>query len=123
MSRKANIICTVICIVIMSFLAGMAFFGIVKYNTEKEKENALKDYESVHQSPSYEAPSDSTENGDTTDENNTLGNIPAIKDDPKLPAVKDDPDIDVSEMTKNQEAEVVDSKVECDVKEIATNEE
>ena len=49
--------------------------------------------------------------------------IPAIKEDPKLPDVQGKPIIDVEEMTRNAEAEVVDSKVEYGTKEADTHEE
>ena len=49
--------------------------------------------------------------------------IPAIKEDPKLPDVQGTPIIDVEEMTRNPEAEVVDSKIEYGTKEADTHEE
>lgn len=49
--------------------------------------------------------------------------IPSIKDDPQLPDVQGQPSIDVSEMTRNPEAEVVDSKIEYDTKEADTDAE
>ena len=49
--------------------------------------------------------------------------IPAIKEDPKLPDVQGKPVIDVEEMTRNPQAEVVDSKIEYGTKEADTHEE
>ena len=49
--------------------------------------------------------------------------IPPIKDNPTLPDVQGTPVIDVEEMTRNPNAEVVDSKIEYGTKEADTNEE
>lgn len=49
--------------------------------------------------------------------------IPPIKDNPTLPDVQGKPVIDVEEMTRNPNAEVVDSKIEYGTKEANTNEE
>lgn len=46
---KANIICAVICIVATLALVGLAVFGIVKNNIEKEREAALNEYQQAQQ--------------------------------------------------------------------------
>ena len=123
--NKANIICTVICIVIMLALVGLAVFGIVKHNIEKKREAALNEYQQAQQqtgNPQDETSDNHETDGvdDTTEPEET---IPSIKDDPTLPDVQGQPSIDVGEMTKNPEAEVVDSKIEYGTKEGGSSDE
>jgi hypothetical protein len=112
---KANVICAVIGIVVTLALVGLAIFGIVKSNhfTENEKqrmEEALS-----------ERNNQNTENTDSNKESENTGGdltvIPSIKEDPKLPDVKEQPNIDVGEMTRKTEAEVVGSEIEYGTKE------
>lgn len=112
---KANVICAVIGIVVTLALVGLAIFGIVKSNhfTEKEKqrmEEALS-----------ERNNQNTENTDSNKESENTGgdltDIPSIKEDPKLPDVKEQPNIDVGEITRKTEAEVVGSEIEYGTKE------
>lgn len=122
--NKANIVCAVICAVITAALIGLAVFGIVKNNIEKEREKTLNEYEQVQQDNN--AHYDETDNTDTpeqTDKNEPSETIPGIKDDPTIPDVQGQPNIDVGEMTRNPEAEVVDSKVEYGTKEADANAE
>ena len=119
---KANIICTVICIVITLALVGLAVFGIVKHNIEKEREAALNEYQQAQQTDNHEhETSDNHDTDNTAETTEPAETIPSIKDDPQLPDVQGQPSVDVGEMTKNPEAEVVDSKIEYGTKESGTN--
>lgn len=116
--KKTNIICMVICIVISIALAGLVVFGVMKNNIEEAREEALNEYEQAQQE--NKQPQDEhndTEKTEQTDKIETTETIPAIKDDQTIPEVQGQPNIDVGEMTRNPEAEVVDSKVEYDTKE------
>lgn len=120
--NKANIICTVICIIITLALVGLAFFGIVKHNIEKEREAALNEYQQAQQTDNHEhETSDNHDTDNTAETTEPAETIPSIKDDPQLPDVQGQPSVDVGEMTKNPEAEVVDSKIEYGTKESGTN--
>ena len=118
---KANIICTVTCIIITLALVGLAIFGIVKNNNSAEDEKQ-KIEEALN-----ERDNQNTENTDTNREsentNGDLTDIPSIKDDPSLPDVQGQPNIDVGEMTRNPEAEVVGSEIEYGTKESGTDAE
>ena len=119
---KANIICTVICIIITLALVGLAIFGIVKHNIEKEREAALNEYQQAQQTDNHEhETSDNHDTDNTAETTEPAETIPSIKDDPQLPDVQGQPSVDVGEMTKNPEAEVVDSKIEYGTKESGTN--
>lgn len=122
---KANIICTVICIVVTLALVGLAVFGIVRNNIEKEREAALNEYQQAQQQTDNHEheTSDNHDTDNTTETTEPEETIPSIKDDPQLPDVQGQPSIDVSEMTRNPEAEVVDSKIEYDTKEADTDAE
>lgn len=122
---KANIICTVICIVITLALVGLAVFGIVKHNIEKEREAALNEYQQAQQQTGnhQDETSDNHETDGANDTTEPEETIPSIKDDPTLPDVQGQPSIDVGEMTKNPEAEVVDSKIEYGTKEGGSSDE
>ena len=121
--NKANIICAVICIVVTLALVGLAAFGIVKHNIEKEREAALNEYQQAQQQTDNHEheTSDNHDTDNTTEMTEPAETIPSIKDDPQLPDVQGQPSIDVGEMTKNPEAEVVDSKIEYGTKESGTN--
>ena len=120
--NKANIICTVICIIITLALVGLAVFGIVKHNIEKEREAALNEYQQAQQTDNHEhETSDNHDTDNTAETTEPAETIPSIKDDPQLPDVQGQPSVDVGEMTKNPEAEVVDSKIEYGTKESGTN--
>ena len=120
--NKANIICAVICIIITLALVGLAVFGIVKNNIEKEREADLNEYQQAQQTDNHEHETSNNHDTDnTTEMTEPAETIPSIKDDPQLPDVQGQPSIDVGEMTKNPEAEVVDSKIEYGTKEGGTN--
>ena len=118
---KANIICTVICIVITLALVGLAVFGIVKNNINNDENNQkIEDArnEEIKQNTDETDGNEESENtgGDLTD-------IPSIKEDPSLPDVQGQPNIDVGEMTRNPEAEVVGSEIEYGTKESGSDAE
>ena len=118
---KANIICTVICIVITLALVGLAVFGIVKNNINNDENNQkIEDArnEEIKQNTDEADGNEESENtsGDLTD-------IPSIKEDPSLPDVQGQPNIDVGEMTRNPEAEVVGSEIEYGTKESGSDAE
>ena len=118
---KANIICTVICIVITLALVGLAVFGIVKNNINNDENNQkIEDArnEEIKQNTDKTDGNEESENtsGDLTD-------IPSIKEDPSLPDVQGQPNIDVGEMTRNPEAEVVGSEIEYGTKESGSDAE
>ena len=122
--NKANIICAVICIVVTLALVGLAVFGVVKNNIDKNREEALNGQQQEQQQTDNHdhETSDSTDTDETTENTEPEDTIPSIKDDLELPDVQGKPSIDVSEMTKNPEAEVVDSKIEYGTKEADSNE-
>ena len=110
-----------ICIIITLALVGLVIFGIVKNNHSAEDEKQ-KIEEALN-----ERDNQNTENTDTNREsentNGDLTDIPSIKDDPSLPDVQGQPNIDVGEMTRNPEAEVVGSEIEYGTKESGTDAE
>jgi hypothetical protein len=113
--NKANIICTVICIVITLALVGLAIFGIVKNNINNDEYN--QKIEDARNEENKQNPNQTDENKESENTNGDLTDIPSIKDDPSLPDVQGKPTIDVGEMTRNPEAEVVGSEIEYGTKE------
>ena len=119
--RKANIICTMICIVITLALVGLAIFGIVKSNINNDENN-----QKIEDANNEENKQITNETGANKESENTSGDhidIPSIREDPKLPEEQGQPNVDVEEMTRKTEAEVVYSKVEYETKESVTNAE
>lgn len=118
---KANIICTVICIVITLALVGLAVFGIVKNNINNDENN-----QKIEDARNEEIKQNTNETDGNEESENTSGDltdIPSIKEDPSLPDVQGQPNIDVGEMTRNPEAEVVGSKIEYGTKESGSDAE
>ena len=118
---KANIICTVICIVITLALVGLAVFGIVKNNINNDENN-----QKIEDARNEEIKQNTDETDGNEESENTSGDltyIPSIKEDPSLPDVQGQPNIDVGEMTRNPEAEVVGSEIEYGTKESGANAE
>ena len=118
---KANIICTVICIVITLALVGLAVFGIVKNNINNDENN-----QKIEDARNEEIKQNTDETDGNEESENTSGNltdIPSIKEDPSLPDVQGQPNIDVGEMTRNPEAEVVGSEIEYGTKESGSDAE
>ena len=118
---KANIICTVSCIVITLALVGLAVFGIVKNNINNDENN-----QKIEDARNEEIKQNTNETDGNEESENTSGDltdIPSIKEDPSLPDVQGQPNIDVGEMTRNPEAEVVGSEIEYGTKESGTDAE
>lgn len=118
---KANIICTVICIVITLALVGLAIFGIVKNNINNDENN-----QKIEDARNEEIKQNTDETDGNEESENTSGDltdIPSIKEDPSLPDVQGQPNIDVGEMTRNPEAEVVGSEIEYGTKESGSDAE
>lgn len=118
---KANIICTVICIVITLALVGLAVFGIVKNNINNDENN-----QKIEDARNEEIKQNTDETDGNKESENTSGDltdIPSIKEDPSLPDVQGQPNIDVGEMTRNPEAEVVGSEIEYGTKESGSDAE
>ena len=118
---KANIICTVICIAITLALVGLAVFGIVKNNINNDENN-----QKIEDARNEEIKQNTDETDCNEESENTSGDltdIPSIKEDPSLPDVQGQPNIDVGEMTRNPEAEVVGSEIEYGTKESGSDAE
>ena len=118
---KANIICTVICIIITLALVGLAVFGIVKNNINNDENN-----QKIEDARNEEIKQNTDETDGNEESENTSGDltdIPSIKEDPSLPDVQGQPNIDVGEMTRNPEAEVVGSEIEYGTKESGSDAE
>ena len=118
---KANIICTVICIVITLALVGLAVFGIVKNNINNDENN-----QKIEDARNEEIKQNTNETDGNEESENTSGDltdIPSIKEDPSLPDMQGQPNIDVGEMTRNPEAEVVGSEIEYGTKESGSDAE
>ena len=118
---KANIICTVICIVITLALVGLAVFGIVKNNINNDENN-----QKIEDARNEEIKQNTDETDGNEESENTSGDltdIPSIKEDPSLPDVQGQPNIDVGEMMRNPEAEVVGSEIEYGTKESGSDAE
>lgn len=118
---KANIICTVVCIVVTLALVGLAVFGIVKNNINNDENN-----QKIEDARNEENKQNTNETDGNEERENTSGDltdIPSIKEDPSLPDVQGQPNIDVGEMTRNPEAEVVGSEIEYGTKESGSDAE
>ena len=118
--NKSNIICAVICIAITLALVGGAIIGVVSNsnNNEAEKHNT----EENTNDDKMQTPDGTDGNKESENTSGDFTDIPSLRDDPRLPDVQGEPNIDVGEMTKNPEAEVVDSKIEYGTKEADSNE-
>ncbi len=118
--NKTNVIVTVIIVAVTLALVALAVFGIVRKTIDDRNNQYLE--EQRQEQMNTETDDHATET-DETDEGDTTPTIPDIKDTPTIPETGDKPDIDVSEMTRNPEAEVVDSSVEYGTKEVDSNAE
>ena len=99
----------------------MAIFGIVKNNINNDDYN-----QKIEDARNEEIKQNTDETDGNEESENTSGDltdIPSIKDDPSLPDVQGQPNIDVGEMTRNPEAEVVGSEIEYGTKERGTDAE
>ena len=122
MNKKGYLIVTVICGLTLLAAIGVGVYDFFN-GTDNPPGEVPAETETVG-----EVDSDTTDtvwNDETVSESEDTeaDTIPAIKEDPKLPDVQGKPIIDVEEMTRNPNAEVVDSKIEYGTKEADTNEE
>ena len=116
---KANIICSVICLVVTLAIVGGTVVGILVNSTNNE--GKTPNTEETTNDENKQNTNETDENKDSESTEGDLTDIPSIREDPKLPDVQGQPSVDVGEMTKNPEAEVVDSKVEYGTKESDAN--
>ena len=117
---KANIICMVICIVVTLALVGGAVVGVLNNCTNEEKNPNTEEISNDSNKQNTDETDDKKESVST---NSDLTDIPSIREDPELPNVQGQPNINIGEMTRNPEAEVVDSEIEYGTKESGTNAE
>lgn len=121
MNRKGYLIAIAICGTTLLSAVGVGVYSLISGSDNPPS------VETQETDPGAETDSDTStiEEGETVPEpdETEAETIPAIKEDPKLPDVQGKPIIDVEEMTRNPEAEVVDSKVEYGTKEADTHEE
>jgi hypothetical protein len=122
MNKKGYLIVTVICGLTLLAAIGTGVYDLFN-GTDNPPGEVTAETETVS-----EVDSDTTDtvwNDETVSESEDTeaDTIPAIKEDPKLPDVQGKPVIDVEEMTRNPNAEVVDSKIEYGTKEADTHEE
>ena len=121
MERKTKMICVAVCAVVLIAILVM----VIVMAGRKDPVEAISDTETV-ETTEPEATEENTET-DTMEEGNTENTDdttetqketnPPIKDDPVLPSETEEPDIDVSQMTRHPEPEVVDGKIEYETKE------
>lgn len=118
---KANIICMVLCIVVTLALVGGAVVGVLNNSTNNEGKNP--NTVEISNDSNKQNTNETDDNKESESTNSNLTDIPSIREDPELPDVQGEPNIDVGEMTRNPEAEVVDSEIEYGTKESGTNAE
>mgnify|MGYP000403262840 CR=1 FL=1 len=119
--RKVKIITGIIAVVVTLALIGLVVFGIVRKNTDEKNNRYLEEQKQAQQQT--EPDNDTSKSDETTGNEDSSLDIPDINEIPDKPDKGDDPDIDVSEMTRNPEPEVVDSEVKYGTKESESNEE
>lgn len=122
MNKKGYLIMAVICGLTLLAAVGVGVYSLIG-GSDNPPGEVPAETETVG-----EVDSDTTDtvwNDETVSESEDTeaDTIPAIKEDPKLPDVQGRPVIDVEEMTRNPNAEVVDSKIEYGTKEADTYEE
>ncbi len=121
MNRKGYLVLAIICGITL-----LAVIGVGVYDLVSGTDNPPSVVPTETDTQSESAPDTHTGGRDETsrEPNETEPDtIPPIKDNPTLPDVQGKPVIDVEEMTRNPNAEVVDSKIEYGTKEADTNEE
>ena len=117
---KVNIITGIITGAVTLVVIGLVIFGIVRKNTDEKNNRYLE--EQKHAQQQTEPDNDTSKSDETTENEDFYINIPDINEIPDKPD-NGSPDIDVSEMTRNPEPEVVGSEVEYGTKESESNEE
>ena len=121
MNRKGYLIVTVICGLTLLAAIGV---GVYDFFNGTDTPPAAVPTE-TEMAGAVDSDTDTAADDETVSESEDTeaDTIPAIKEDPKLPDVQGKPVIDVEEMTRNPNAEVVDSKIEYGTKEADTHEE
>lgn len=113
--RKNKMICAVLGIIMMLALVGFVAFGVVK-NTVKN-EDATSSNEDVRYEETEQNASETDSKMERETESMAFPDIPSIKDNSPLPEEQEDPVVDVGEMTRNPEADVMGSEIEYGTKE------
>lgn len=113
--RKNKMICAVLGIIMMLALVGFVAFGVVK-NTVKN-EDAKSSNEDVRYEETEQNASETDSKMERETESMAFPDIPSIKDNSPLPEEQEDPVVDVGEMTRNPEADVMGSEIEYETKE------
>lgn len=107
MKKKTAIICMVVCLLMTAIIVG----AIVLDVSRKQAERDIADPQQTEAKGS--------ETSDVSDAGQDI-TVPDIKDEPAVTAKEqENPDIDVSEMTRNPEPEVIDRTIEYETKEIS----
>lgn len=114
MERKTKMICVAVCAVVLIAIV----VTVIVMAGRKDPVEANSDTETV-ETTEPEATEENTETDTMADDTTETQKetIPPIKDDPVLPSETEEPDIDVSQMTRHPEPEVVDGKIEYETKE------
>ena len=121
MNRKGYLVLAIICGITLLAVIGVGVYDLVSgTDNPPAVVPSETDTQSEPDSGTHTGGRDETSREPNETEPDT---IPLIKDNPTLPDVQGKPVIDVEEMTRNPNAEVVDSKIEYGTKEADTNEE
>ena len=95
MEKKSSLICFIAVIVISVLFIGLAVFAVIQDESMKNEE---------------------MQTDNTTDENkpnkDMNSSIPPIKEEPQINGEEHEIDIDVSDMTRNHQAEVIETEIE-----------
>ena len=95
MEKKTSLICFIAVIVISVLFIGFAVFAVIQDESMKNEE--------------MQTDNTTDENKPNEDVNNS---IPPIKDEPQINGEEPEIDIDVSEMKRNPQAEVIETEIE-----------
>ena len=110
MKKKTAIICMVVCLLMTAIIVGAIVLDVSRKQAERETADPQQTEAKGSETSDVSAPGQ-----DIT--------VPDIKDEPAVTAREQgNPDIDVSEMTRNPEPEVIDRTIEYETKEIQKDE-
>ena len=114
MNRKGYLIAIAICGITLLSAVGVGVYSLISGSDNPPSVETNE----TDTGAETDSGTGTIEEGETVSEpdDTETETIPAIKEDPKLPDVQGKPIIDVEEMTRNPEAEVVDSKQTCSSK-------
>ena len=115
MNRKGYLIAIAICGITLLSAVGVGVYSLI---SGSDNPPSVETHE-TDTGAEIDSGTGTIEEGETVPEpdETEAETIPAIKEDPKLPDVQGKPIIDVEEMTRNPEAEVVGSEIEYGTKE------